>query len=279
MSFPTATYRLQMRGPMTFARAAALVPQIAALGVSHLYLSPIFTASGSSMHGYDVTDPSQIDPSLGGREGFSALARAAQALGMGIVLDIVPNHTAFTLDNPWLRDVLRNGETSRYARHFDIDWARGRLVLPFLPEPFETMLARGAFHATPEGGGALTDGVLAVPLMPGSLPPPEDCADIEVLRELHEAQNWRLTHWEYERDGVTHRRFFNVTGLIGMRVEDPQVFEDMHALLFELIEAGEVQGIRIDHIDGLADPAAYLRQLRARVGALAGLGRKDPDQG
>ncbi|SDE31356.1 malto-oligosyltrehalose synthase [Limimaricola pyoseonensis] len=264
---PRATYRLQLREGVNFDTARRLLPYLAGLGVSHLYLSPVFTATTGSTHGYDVTDPTEIDPALGGREGFEALARAARQAGLGIVLDIVPNHTAFGLENPWLRDVLRHGPDSRYARHFDIDWAKGRLVLPFLGAPFEEMLEQGAFTLREgETGPEFATEHFAVPMAAGTLPPEDGRRDPDAIREAHAAQHWRLTHWEYERDGVTHRRFFNVTGLIGMRVEDETVFDDMHALLFELLDEGLVQAIRLDHIDGLADPAAYLRRLRDRVG-------------
>ncbi len=266
-SLPRATYRLQLREGVDFDTARRLVPYVAGLGVSHLYLSPVFTAVRGSTHGYDVTDPSEIDPTLGGRDGYRALAQAARDAGLGIILDIVPNHTAFHLENPWLRDVLRHGEASRYAAHFDIDWARGRLVLPFLGEPLETMIDAGAFRLEEgEGGPQLATEHFAVPMAPGSLPSEDKRRDPDTIREVLAEQPWRLTHWEYERDGVTHRRFFNVTGLIGMRVEDETVFDDMHALLLEMLEAGEVQGIRLDHIDGLADPASYLHRLRDKVG-------------
>lgn len=267
MTLPRATYRLQLRDGMTFAMAQDRLGPIRDLGASHLYLSPIFAATAGSTHGYDVIDPTRIDPCLGGREGFEALARAAREAGLGIVIDIVPNHTAFSLENPWLLDVLRHGERSRWARHFDIDWGAGRLVLPFLPEPFEAMLEGGHIRAEDgEEGPVLCAGDLEIPLTPHALEEAEREGDPEALRALHARQAWRLAHWELERDGVTHRRFFNVTGLIGMRVEDPQVFEDTHALTFELVREGLVQGIRVDHVDGLADPGEYLGRLRAALG-------------
>jgi (1->4)-alpha-D-glucan 1-alpha-D-glucosylmutase len=267
MILPRATYRLQLREGMTFERVLDRLGPIRDLGISHLYLSPIFSATTGSTHGYDVTDPTAIDPALGGRRGFEALAGAAQNLGLGIIIDIVPNHTAFSLENPWLLDVLRHGQESRWARHFDIDWGAGRLVLPFLPEPFEAMLEAGRIQAAESSlGPVLRAGEVEVPLSPGPLSNAELAQEPEALRALHARQAWRLAHWELERDGVTHRRFFNVTGLIGMRVEDPQVFEDTHALTVELVRAGLVQGIRVDHVDGLADPTEYLERLRAAVG-------------
>lgn len=264
----STTYRVQLRCGMAFDGLIPHLPYLAQLGVSHLYLSPIFTATAGSTHGYDVTDPSQIDPALGGMEGFSRLAASAAAEGLGIILDIVPNHTAFSLENPWLRDLLRHGQSSAYARHFDIDWSR-RLALPFLPDPFEDMLDRGAFSLAEEdgqpvfradlGGGAS----LSVPLAPGGLP---SDPGPDALRALHDTQVWQLRHWQTERDSVTHRRFFNVTSLIGMRVEEEDVFHDTHELILRLVSEGLVQGLRIDHIDGLADPVAYLHRLRQAVG-------------
>jgi len=267
MSLPTATYRLQLREGMDFARATELVPYWQALGVSHLYLSPPFTASTGSTHGYDVTDPSQIDPALGGREGLERLARALREAGLGLILDIVPNHTAFSLENPWLRDVLRRGEASRYARHFDIDWSR-RLVLPMLTEPFEALAAAGAFSVEDDEDGPVlaVEGGLRVPLAEcDELAAAREAPHAAQLRALHAAQPWHLTAWQVQADAITHRRFFSITSLIGMRVEDEQVFEDTHALIFELVEAGLVDGLRIDHIDGLADPLQYLHRLKARL--------------
>ena len=124
MILPTATYRLQFRDGMTFARAANLVPYLKKLGVSHLYASPIFTATTDSSHGYDVTHATQIDPTLGGRTGFNRLVQTLKHAGMGLILDIVPNHMAASLENLWWRDVIAHGEHSRYAHFFDIDWSR-----------------------------------------------------------------------------------------------------------------------------------------------------------
>ncbi|MDN5567640.1 MAG: malto-oligosyltrehalose synthase, partial [Paracoccus sp. (in: a-proteobacteria)] len=198
----------------------------------------------------DITDPTRIDDSLGGADGFAALAEQAQARNLGIILDIVPNHTAFSVQNPWLADVLTHGRASPRARHFDIDWQAGPLVLPFLPEPFEKMLADGAFTLQ---DGMWTMGDLAIPLA-------DNTAGGD-LRDVHEAQHWRLVHSDLDRDGITHRRFFNVTGLIGMRVEDPRVFDETHVLILDLVRQGLVQGLRVDHIDGLVDPAGYLQRL------------------
>jgi (1->4)-alpha-D-glucan 1-alpha-D-glucosylmutase len=252
---PIATYRIQLREGVGFAEVQGQLDYFAALGISHLYLSPIFAAAAGSTHGYDVIDPTAIEPSLGGRAGFEALAAAAHAKGLGVILDIVPNHTAFTLDNPWLADVLVHGAASRYGRHFDIDWPAGPLALPFLAEPFAALLAAGEFSAS---DGFWRVGEMAIPLAADG---PDGASTPEDLVALHARQHWRLQHWETERDRITHRRFFNVTGLIGMRVEDEAVFADTHSLILELVRAGHVDGLRVDHIDGLADPRTYLERL------------------
>lgn len=258
-----ATYRLQFREGMTFDRAAGLAPYLRDLGVSHLYASPIFQAAPGSTHGYDVTDPGAFDAELGGRAGFERMSDALRAAGLGLIVDIVPNHMAFTHEGPWMADLLRHGPESRYARHFDIDWSQGRLVLPVLGKPFAAMNAEGAFRVEEGAGEAVLawEG-MAVPLAAGTALEGEGP---EAVARLHTAQHWRLTDWRLERDGLTHRRFFAVTSLIGVRVEDAGVFEDVHRLLFEMVAAGRIQGIRIDHVDGLADPVGYLDRLRDRV--------------
>lgn len=260
----TATYRLQLRCGCGFAEAEAILPYLRGLGISHLFLSPVQVAREGSTHGYDITDPTRIDPVLGGRAGYSRLAAAARAQGMGLILDVVPNHMAFDVATPWLADVMRHGEASRYARHFDIDWGEGRLLLPMLDRDPAEALAEAVVAQAPEGP-VLRLGGLVLPLAPGT----EDIGTgPEAMQRLHDAQHWRLRHWRSEERRLSHRRFFNVTQLIGVRVEEAQVFEDVHALIFDLVAAGEVDGLRVDHVDGLADPGAYLAQLRGRVGDL-----------
>jgi (1->4)-alpha-D-glucan 1-alpha-D-glucosylmutase len=140
---PSATYRIQFRNGMTFDRAAALVPYLKDLGISHLYASPVFTATAGSTHGYDVTNPNEIDPAIGGRDGFDRMAAALKQAGMGLILDIVPNHMSTSLENAWWRDVIEYGQQSRYFRYFDIDGSRP-LTLPFLGDTFEAELEKGA---------------------------------------------------------------------------------------------------------------------------------------
>lgn len=269
---PTATYRLQFRNSMTFDRAAALVPYLKNLGISHLYASPIFTATKASTHGYDVTDANEIEPSIGGREGFERLVAELKAQGLGLIIDIVPNHMASSLENAWWRDVLEYGKESRYARHFDIDWSR-RLTLPFLGDTFDAVLGNGEIAIKPDpvtGKPTFAYYDNYYPLAPATWQGREAeilaLTDKAAIADLHERQPWKLMSWRDAARSLSYRRFFEVTGLVGMRVEDKIVFDDTHRLILELVRTGAVDGLRIDHIDGLADPKAYLARLRQEVG-------------
>lgn len=269
---PTATYRIQFRNGMTFDRAAARIPYLKRLGISHLYASPIFTATSGSTHGYDVTDANEIDPSIGGRAGFDRMAKALKEAGLGLILDIVPNHMATSLENAWWRDVIEHGENSRYARHFDIDWTR-RLTLPFLGDTFEAVLESGDISIQPDpqtGKPALAYFENFYPLTPESWQSREqevlNLTDKAAIAGLHERQPYRLMSWRDAPRELSFRRFFEVTGLVGMRVEDDAVFDDTHRLILELVHSGAVDGLRIDHVDGLADPKAYVEKLRQQAG-------------
>ncbi|HAO3765993.1 TPA: malto-oligosyltrehalose synthase, partial [Salmonella enterica] len=269
---PTATYRLQFRNGMTFDRAAALVPYLKNLGISHLYASPIFTATKASTHGYDVTNTNEIEPSIGGREGFERLVAELKAQGLGLIIDIVPNHMASSLENAWWRDVLEYGKESRYARHFDIDWSR-RLTLPFLGDTFDVVLENEEITIKPDpatGKPAFAYYENYYPLAPATWQGREAeilaLTDKAAIADLHERQPWKLMSWRDAAHSLSYRRFFEVTGLVGMRVEDKIVFDDTHRLILELVRTGAVDGLRIDHIDGLADPKAYLARLRQAVG-------------
>ncbi len=269
MHIPTSTYRLQFRDGMTFDSAIDFIPYLKSLGISHLYASPIFTAASGSTHGYDVTDCNEIDPAIGGREGFERLSAVLKAEGLGLILDIVPNHMAASTENAWWADVLRFGEDSRYADHFDIDWSQ-RLTLPILGKSFHEALADGEFelqHDRQSGEWSLAYFETLLPLNPQSTAQISgDLKDRSLISSIHDQQPWRLTFWQDAAKSLSYRRFFEVTGLVGLRVEKEQVFADSHALVLDLVRAGHVQGLRLDHIDGLADPSAYLDRLRAAVG-------------
>ncbi len=279
MNPPVATYRVQFREGMTFDRAIENLPHIKSLGISHLYASPIFTATCGSTHGYDVTDMNEIDPSLGGRDGFNRFVKALEALELGLILDIVPNHMAASQENAWWWDVMERGRESAYADYFDVDWSE-RLTLPHLGKTFEEAVAEG--ELTLERGGQcaweLCYYEARYPLSvesirwlidetggnPGALSAFSQSR--EKMARLHEKQHWQLIHWKDAAEHLSYRRFFEVTGLVGLRVEDRRVFEDSHRLVLDLVKNGAVQGLRLDHIDGLADPAGYLMRLRERVG-------------
>ncbi|KQX55770.1 MULTISPECIES: malto-oligosyltrehalose synthase [unclassified Streptomyces] len=253
---PTATYRLQLQPEFPFAAAGRAVPHLAGLGISHLHLSPVLEAVPGSTHGYDVTDHRSVRAELGGEEGLRALAATARAHGLGLVVDLVPNHMAASpTHNHALRAVLGEGPDSPYARWFDIDWRAGdgRLLLPVLPARLPEVRDRlrvsdGALHL---------DGQ-EFPLRPGTEGLPLD--------ELLDAQWYRLGWWRLARTELNYRRFFTISELIGVRVEDPEVFEATHAKIVELVRDGVVEGLRIDHPDGLADPQGYLDDLAAATG-------------
>ncbi|WP_405791061.1 malto-oligosyltrehalose synthase [Streptomyces sp. NBC_00029] len=253
---PTSTYRLQLCPEFPFAAAEAVVPHIASLGVSHLHLSPVLEAAPGSTHGYDVTDHSRVRAELGGEPGLRALAGAARAHGLGLVLDIVPNHmavpTPLRLNRP-LWEVLRDGPASPYARWFDIDWEAGggQVLLPVLAGPVETCELEA-------DGEVLRYGEQEFPLREGT-------AGL-ALPELLAAQWYRPAWWREARTSLNYRRFFTISDLIGVRVEDPEVFTATHAKVLELVRDGVAEGLRIDHVDGLADPEEYLRRLRAAAG-------------
>ncbi|MGX2993866.1 malto-oligosyltrehalose synthase [Streptomyces sp. JNUCC 64] len=250
---PTATYRLQLQPAFPFAAAEAAVPRLAALGVSHLHLSPVLEAVPGSTHGYDVVDPTRVRAELGGEDGLRSLARTARAHGLGLVADIVPNHMAALprLNRP-LWETLRDGPASPYARWFDIDWEAqgGRVLLPVLGRRIGDEL--GALRVD---GDVLRYHDHAFPLRPGTGGLP--------LERLLAAQWYRLGWWRLARTELNYRRFFTVAELIAVRVEDPEVFRATHAKVLALVREGVLEGLRVDHPDGLADPEGYLRRLDA----------------
>ncbi|MFI9612265.1 malto-oligosyltrehalose synthase [Streptomyces sp. NPDC052023] len=253
---PTATYRLQLQPEFPFGAAAAAVPYLASLGVSHLHLSPVLEAVPGSLHGYDVVDHARVRAELGGEEGLRALANTAREHGLGLVLDIVPNHMAMVPHhNRALWEVLREGPKSPYARWFDIDWEAqgGRLLVPVLGQPLGA-----AIEHLQVDGGVLRYHDHAFPLREGTEQLP--------LPELLDAQWYRPVWWRLARTELNYRRFFSISELIGVRVEDPEVFEATHAKILQLLHDGVIDGLRIDHPDGLADPDAYLRRLHEATG-------------
>lgn len=330
-----ATQRLQFHKGFTLDDAVPLVPYFAALGISHVYASPLLRARAGSMHGYDVVDPTTVNPELGGEPALRRLVEALRQHDMGLILDIVSNHMAVGgSDNPWWLDLLEWGRLSPYSEFFDIQWhspdplLKGQLLMPFLGSDYGESLQNGAlplrFDAQ-HGRFFVEHYEHRFPICPGDYgdilraePALKDLADrfsalayqadayvqalalkqalaehasepavrgaIEAslalfdsrqpegfarLHQLLEQQSYRLASWRTAADDINWRRFFDVNELGGLRVERAAVFEATHGKIFQLINEGLIDGLRIDHIDGLADPRGYCRKLRRRVDALS----------
>lgn len=285
---PVSTYRLQLGPDLTFDAAARQVPYLARLGVTHLYLSPVLQAAPGSTHGYDVVDHSRISAEMGGRAGLDRLAAAARDAGLGIVLDVVPNHMAVPTPawhNRALWSVLADGPESPYASWFDVDWSAGEgaLLMPVLGVRLGDALAAGdlvldeiVVPDPPDDGTVDPRSDVAADDAPGGtrttvlryfehvFPVREGTQDLP-LAELVERQHYRLAFWRVGDEELNYRRFFDVGSLVAVRVEDEAVFDATHALLLELVTSGVVDGLRIDHPDGLADPGQYLDRLAERT--------------
>jgi (1->4)-alpha-D-glucan 1-alpha-D-glucosylmutase len=246
---PTSTYRVQLRPEFTFDDAEGVVDYLRELGVGALYASPVLDAAEGSTHGYDVVDPTRARPALGGAAGFEALAVRLRAAGLGLVVDIVPNHmsVAEPKANAWWWDVLLHGRDSRYATYFDIDWSRGRLLLPVLGDD-------GVAGLTVDGD-ELVHYEHRFPIAAGT--------GGGTPQQVHDRQHYELVSWRRGNAELNYRRFFDITTLAAVRVEDPEVFDATHAAVLRWVAAGHVTGLRVDHPDGLADPGGYLRRLRA----------------
>ena len=278
---PVATYRLQLRPGFGFDEAAALAPYLAALGVSHLYLSPILQAAEGSLHGYDVTDPQRLNTQLGGAEGFDRLQRALAGQGLSLMQDLVPNHMSIAgRQDRWWWDLLKHGQGSPYAAYFDVDWNAaeerwpGQVLLPALSDHYGRVLEAGGLQVRADGVELWLDAEgQPFPLDPGSFDPglaraeagPARDAlnrDPEALHALLGRQHYRLARWRAADRDLGYRRFFDVKDLAGLRMEDPAVFAATHALTIALVAEKKVRALRVDHPDGLRDPAQYLRRLR-----------------
>jgi (1->4)-alpha-D-glucan 1-alpha-D-glucosylmutase len=257
MRVPGATYRVQFTSRFQFKDAVRLVPYLHELGITDLYASPILKARAGSTHGYDVTDPEQLNPELGGAEEFEELVQALRERHMGLLLDIVPNHMAASVENPWWFDVLEKGESSPYASWFDIDWAAKKLLLPILGKPYGEALENNELKLRVEDGRVVLQYFdQKLPIAAGG-----ENLDLQAVDPVLSRQHYRVAYWQKTSDAVNYRRFFDVNELVGLRAEKDEVFQATHALISALVSQGKVNGLRIDHIDGLLDPAGYLRRL------------------
>ena len=268
---PRATYRLQFHKAFPFMKAAELAGYLQSLGISHVYASPILAARAGSLHGYDVIDFGRINPEPGGEAEFRRMAATLRAHDIGLILDTVPNHMAVgKADNPWWLDVLRCGRASRYADFFDIDWDAldGKVLAPFLDGTPEALLERGDLKLVRDRDGA------AFVYFDHRFPLREEDARLEVdalslhdKRLLLQRQHYALADWREANARINWRRFFDITELAALRMENDAAFNAVHAKTLALYGEGLIDGLRIDHIDGLADPRAYCRKLRAALEA------------
>lgn len=295
---PRATMRLQLHKGFTFNDARALVPYFVNLGISHLYASPILTAVSGSIHGYDVIDPTQVNHELGGEGGLRDLVKDLRTAGLGLIVDIVPNHMAVGgSQNLWWADVLRYGKSSRFAKFFDIEWdsanpvLKGKVLAPFLGSSYGYALCNGDIKLTrdPAGNPIIAYFDNYFPINPSDYAhideiglesfSPAHASGRELLHQLLERQHYRLAWWGTAGDEINWRRFFDINGLAGLRTELPEVFRETHSTLFRLYTEGLIDGFRIDHVDGLADPRGYCRSLRDKLTELAPLRPSSAAQG
>lgn len=298
-SQPLSTYRLQLGGEMDFAAAAGLVDYLAVLGVTHLYLSPVMEARPGSTHGYDVADPSAVSTALGGEEGLRRLAQTAHGHGLGLVCDVVPNHLGTGWHTPLWRELLAHGRRGPGARVFDVDWdhplpgAADKVIVPVLGDQYGAVLASGQLWVEEaEGRLRVRYYEQAFPLAPRSEDfvaeaggidqlhgTPGDADSWAALHRLLEAQHYRLVFWRAGQSLVNYRRFFSIDDLAGVRVEDPEVFELVHEKVCQLVADGVVDGLRIDHPDGLREPGRYFAQLAEATGGVWTVAEKILDPG
>ncbi|MFP5230192.1 MAG: malto-oligosyltrehalose synthase [Acidobacteriota bacterium] len=340
---PLSTYRLQLHAGFSFADAEAVLPYLQVLGIGDCYASPIFEARPGSLHGYDVTRHDRLNPELGGEEGFARFSAKLRELGMGLLLDIVPNHMGVGNDSQWWQDVLENGRASQYASYFDIDWnplnpdMKDKLLLPILgsqygdeleakriqveladgrlmvryfdhlvpiaprtipvifpdgeleglgvPQSFRDLLRETAHippHETTDANlvaqrrqqlaelkPRLREALLSTEMQPAIEKALEringvvgDARSFDQLHELLEQQPYRLAYWRVSSEEINYRRFFDVNDLVGLRMENAEVFAETHCLIRRLLARGEVSGLRIDHADGMFNPRQYLIRLQ-----------------
>ncbi|WP_111718516.1 malto-oligosyltrehalose synthase [Homoserinimonas sp. OAct 916] len=262
MPLPSSTYRLQLTAQFTFGEAAAVCDYLQRLGVGWVYLSPVLRAEPHSLHGYDVIDHATIDPERGGQEAFDAFCAAAHRAGLGVLVDIVPNHMGVATPrmNAWWWDLLGRGHGSKYSDAFDVDWdaGGGKIRIPVLGDGDDEL-----DHLVIDGD-ELVYYENRYPIAPGTrLADDDSAAEDDSAADVHARQHYELVNWRRADDELNYRRFFAVNTLAGIRVEVPWVFDSSHAQIGRWFREHLVDGLRVDHPDGLADPRAYLDRLSA----------------
>lgn len=275
---PGASYRVQFHRDFTFHSFEQIIPYLQDLGIKTIYASPIFSAVPGSMHGYDITNPNCINPELGTEEQLRKISKRLQDAGMGWLQDIVPNHMALHPNNPWMMDVLKNGGDSSYSKYFDIDWEKEEaLMVPLLGCSIEKAIESGDLKIT-----SSTDG-FSLKYLDCPYPANEESIKIinrkvkergtailnqdkAFIKQIADLQYYRLCDYHETQERINYRRFFTINNLISLRMERQEVFQDYHQYTKELLDEGIFQGLRVDHIDGLYDPSAYLSDLRSLMG-------------
>ncbi len=272
---------MQLSEQFGFRQLADIIPYLSKLGISDIYASPIFQTKRGTTNGYEITDSTRIDEKLGGREEFKQTQKEAGRYGIGWIQDIVPNHMAYTPENPTMRDVMERGQDSKFNDFFDVDWnhpdLRGKLLAPFLDKPYQECLKQKEIKLSHNGKFIANYNNVDFPIRKASVErelkdkhhPKEISdivnrhnADLKLLDELLASQFFKLTYWKSALSEINYRRFFDIIGLICLRQEIPSVFRQTHNLIISLTTAGKFTGLRVDHIDGLREPDQYIQMLR-----------------
>ncbi|MGN6385486.1 MAG: malto-oligosyltrehalose synthase [Verrucomicrobiota bacterium] len=266
---PSATCRIQFNASFPVKHAIAYIAFLKNLGISDIYSSPLFRSAPNSTHGYDTCNFNALNSEVGTPEEFGDMFERIKANSMGLLLDMVPNHMAACVQNRWWFDVLKYGKDSQYAHYFDIDWNRpgfpGKVLLPVLGDHYSTVLENGDLHFKKVGDDYVINYFeTELPVAPSTYPP-NDKLTVDALDQLIQKQHYRLAFWRVASEEINYRRFFDITSLVSIRVEDTNVFNDSHKLLFDLVRNGSITGLRIDHPDGLRDPAQYFERLQSKL--------------
>ncbi len=279
---PVATYRVQLNKTFDFEKLRQLLSYLSQLGISHIYASPIFEAKKGSTHGYDIVDPKHINEELGGEGAFESLMKEASACGIDWIQDIVPNHMSYSLENKMIYDLMQKGSASNYYTFFDVDWnypstfLKNKILAPFLTQPYLDCIKQGLIRITNEEDGLKIkyDGLdFPVNVEKNNFQGTDSIkdsiklvnSDPVLLNGLLSNQFFALAHWKTALKQINYRRFFDIIDLIGVCAENPDVFENIHDLIFQLSKSEKFSGLRIDHVDGLHDPDMYLEKIRQKL--------------